>query len=35
MDPATVEEIVAAIDRGERRVAEQTDGCWSRSTRGP
>jgi 2,3,4,5-tetrahydropyridine-2-carboxylate N-succinyltransferase len=28
MDAAQVEEIVAALDRGERRVAEQVDGEW-------
>ena len=29
MDPSTVEDIVAAIDRGDRRVAEKTDGAWT------
>jgi 2,3,4,5-tetrahydropyridine-2,6-dicarboxylate N-succinyltransferase len=29
MDASAVEEIVAAIDRGERRVAEKVDGRWS------
>jgi 2,3,4,5-tetrahydropyridine-2,6-dicarboxylate N-succinyltransferase len=28
MEPEQVEEIIAALDRGERRVAEQRDGEW-------
>ena len=28
MDAARVEEIVAALDRGERRVADKVDGEW-------
>jgi 2,3,4,5-tetrahydropyridine-2-carboxylate N-succinyltransferase len=29
MDASAVEEIVAALDRGERRVAEKVDGAWT------
>jgi 2,3,4,5-tetrahydropyridine-2-carboxylate N-succinyltransferase len=29
VDPARVEEIVGALDRGERRVAEKRDGVWT------
>jgi 2,3,4,5-tetrahydropyridine-2,6-dicarboxylate N-succinyltransferase len=29
MDPSAVEALVGAIDRGERRVAEKTDGAWT------
>jgi 2,3,4,5-tetrahydropyridine-2,6-dicarboxylate N-succinyltransferase len=29
MDASAIEEIVAALDRGERRVAEKVDGAWT------
>ena len=28
MEPARVEEVVAALDRGETRVADRVDGEW-------